>query len=416
MKTLKIIIGVFAVLCITAISQAEDTFTILHEFAGGDDANPIGDVTISGSTIYGLTSGDGTTGTIFKMSLDGSVYSVLHTFAGGGTDGANPEGSLTLIGSTLYGMTCNGGDNDSGTVFKIDTDGNNFSLLHEFAGGGSDGARPYHSNFIVDGSTLYGVTTYGGDNGAGTIFKIDTDGNNFSLLHEFTAPTSQSMPYGGLALSGNTLYGMSSGFDPEGMDDTNGSVYKIDTDGNNFGLIHQFAGGSEDGRNPIGGLIVSEGMLYGMTLYGGDYNSGSIFKMSTEGGDITLLHEFTEGMYPSSGSLTLIDGVLYGMTRAGVDPEEGNGTLFQVNIDGTDFTLLHEFAGGADDGRSPRGSVVLSDTTLYGMTYYGGDNNAGVLFGYDLGGGPTPGDVPEPSTLLLILPFIGFGVKKLRRK
>jgi uncharacterized repeat protein (TIGR03803 family) len=412
MKTLKILVAVFAVLSIAAVAGA-DSYSVLHEFSGSDDANPVGDVIISGSTLYGMTSGDGTTGTIFKMNINGTGYSVLHTFAGGGADGGNPEGSLTLLGSTLYGMTCNGGDNDSGTVFKIDTDGNNFSLLHEFAGGGSDGARPYHSNLIVSGSTLYGVTTYGGDNNAGTIFQIDTAGNNFSLLHEFTAPTNQSCPFGGLVLSGSTFFGMSSGVDPEGMDDSNGSIYKIDIDGDNFSLVHQFAGGGNDGRFPAGGLILSEGMLYGMTLFGGDYNSGSVFKISEEGGDITLLHEFTEGMYPSSGSLTLIEGVLYGMTRAGVDPEEGDGTIFKVSIDGTGFALLHEFAGGANDGRSPRGSLVYSDNTLYGMTYYGGDANAGVVLGYELEGGG--GDVPEPSTLLLLLPFIGLGLRKMRK-
>ena len=35
------------------------------------------------------------------------------------THGANPQGSLILNGSTLYGMTEFGGDNGDGTIFSV---------------------------------------------------------------------------------------------------------------------------------------------------------------------------------------------------------------------------------------------------------------------------------------------------------
>ncbi|MCC6404769.1 MAG: hypothetical protein IT405_00005, partial [Candidatus Yanofskybacteria bacterium] len=59
-----------------------------------------------------------------------------------------------------------------------------FTLLHEFAGGASDGNRPYDS-LIISGSTLYGMTSIGGDSNAGTIFSVGIDGTGFTLLHEF---------------------------------------------------------------------------------------------------------------------------------------------------------------------------------------------------------------------------------------
>lgn len=39
----------------------------------------------------------------------------------------------------------------------------------------------------------------------------------------------------------------------------------------------------------------------------------------------------------------------------------------------TDYTVLHSFAGGNEDGRVPYGSLISDGTTLYGMTYGGGE-------------------------------------------
>jgi uncharacterized repeat protein (TIGR03803 family) len=77
------------------------------------------------------------------------------------------------------------------------------------------------------------------------------------------------------------------------------------------------------------------------------------------------------------------------MTNYGGD--DGAGTIFKINADGTGFTLLHEFADGSDDGSNPMGSLTLVGSTLYGMTPYGGDDGAGTIFssavlGYFLAG------------------------------
>ena len=56
------------------------------------------------------------------------------------------------------------------------------------------------------------------------------------------------------------------------------------------------------------------------------------------------------------------------------------GTVFRVSTDGRSYTNFHSFAGGTNDGATPYGSLMLSGSKLYGMTYYGGTNNAGVVF------------------------------------
>jgi uncharacterized repeat protein (TIGR03803 family) len=58
-------------------------------------------------------------GTVFQLGEDGTNYMVLHSFLGSPGDGAYPQGDLTISGSTLYGMTSVGGINNLGTIFSI---------------------------------------------------------------------------------------------------------------------------------------------------------------------------------------------------------------------------------------------------------------------------------------------------------
>ena len=111
--------------------------TILHNFIGNSDGwTPWGSLTLSGSTLYGMTNRGGSSGdrgTVFRVNTDGTGYAKLRTFTGGASDGSYPYGSLTLSGSKLYGMTGSGGSVNWGTIFSINTDGTGFGLLHTFA-------------------------------------------------------------------------------------------------------------------------------------------------------------------------------------------------------------------------------------------------------------------------------------------
>jgi len=200
----------------------------------------------------------------------------------------------------------------------------NFMTLHSFAGGAGDGEAPYGSLVLSrDGTTLYGMTDFGGSSSKGTIFCIPTIGGTLTVLHSFT-------------------------------------------------------GGASDGQWPGGNLTFSEDgtTLYGMTIAGGSVSSGTIFKIRTDGTGFELLHTFTDSEYPE-GSLILCNSVLYGMASGGGDHDLG--VIFKINTDGTGFTTLHSFSGDTSDGSSPHGSLTISGTTLYGMTYRGGELNMGVV-------------------------------------
>jgi uncharacterized repeat protein (TIGR03803 family) len=168
-------------------------------------------------------------------------------------------------------------------VFAVNTDGTGFTTLYTFTGG-SDGGWPRRAPLILSGYTLYGTTYQGGSgrgsSGNGTVFAVNTNGTGFTNLHSFTATTSGrnsdgANPYGGLILSGNTLYGMASAGGSSG----NGTVFAVNTDGTGFATLHSFAG-VKDGANPYGGLILSGNTLYGMASAGGTYGDGTVFSLS----------------------------------------------------------------------------------------------------------------------------------------
>jgi uncharacterized repeat protein (TIGR03803 family) len=282
-------------------------------------------------------------------------------------------------------MTFGGGSSGTGTVFKVNTDSTGFQLLHSFSGGSGDGALPNGSLTLAD-SILYGMTTYDGSSNAGVIFKININGTGFQVLRSFTGAAGDGgSPYGSLILSGSTLYGMSAGGGNIGPGPSGwGTVFKISTNGTSFQLLHSFPiGGVPDGDSPNGSLALSGSTLYGMATYGGNASGssggGTIFKINTDGTGFQVLRMFdvSDGYWPR-GSLTLSGSILYGMTWTGgpgtpCGSPGGDGTVFQINTNGTSFTILHAFDDSCSHtGGSPGGSLVLSNYTLYGMIPSGG--------------------------------------------
>ncbi len=359
---------------------------LLHSFAGAtaDGQYPFGSLILKGSTMYGMTYHGGTYGggTIFKVNTNGTGFVLLHSFAGGASDGSEPYGSLILKGSTLYGMTYSGGAYGGGTIFKVNTNGSGFVLLHSFAGGASDGASP-EGSLILKGSALYGMTEFGGTLGNGTIFKINTNGSGFAVLHSFAGGASDGKyPYfESLILKGSVLYGMTSG----GGTSNWGTIFKINTNGSGFVLLHSFAGGVTDGAIPYGSLILKGSALYGMTYSSGAYGGGTLFKIKTNASGFVLLYSFAGGPLDGEGprgSLILKGSVFYGITFGGGSSDLG--TIFKINTNSTGYALLHSFTGGPSDGEYPYESLILKGSTLYGMTIHGGASDLGAIFAYSL--------------------------------
>lgn len=351
-------------------------FNKLLEFGNSPNGtNPKGDLISVGSFLYGMTTNGGIGGangygTIFKIKPDGTGYSKLLDFDGT-MKGSHPEGSLISDGIFLYGMTTNGGINNTGVIFKIKLDGTGYSKLLDFdLPNATSGSYPYGS-LISDGTFLYGMTKSGG---WGTIFKIKPDGTAYSMIFYFPSTSNGGYPYGSLFYDGTFLYAMTSigGINGKGV------IFKIMPDGSGYVKLLDFAGAT-NGSTPYGSLISDGIFLYGMTQTGGINNNGVLFKIKTDGTGYAKLLDFSGTANGSTPYGTLIsDGIfLYGMTYQG--GSNNNGVIFKIMLDGTGYSNLFNFGGGTN-GKHPYGALIFNGAFLYGMASDGGSQPEGMLF------------------------------------
>ena len=365
-------------------------FHRLHTFAGGSEGFGPGSLILDGfGSLYGLTAGDGVSnaGTVFTIKVDGTDFQVLHRFVAGG---GGPSETLTLDGlGNLYGTTIGNGVSNAGTVFTIKVDGTDFQVLHTFEGGANDGNEPNGPLILDESGYLYGTTVSGGHSfvvlqfygpydGAGTIFRIRTDGTGFQLLRTFSLlDVNGAFPSGSLTSDGSgNLYGLTA----SGGSSNFGTVFRIGMDGSGFQILHSFAGGARDGAGPFASLALDRsGNLYGITDGSGGVGLRTIFRVRADATGYQLLRTFVDASDAPWDSL-ILDGseTLYGATMYG--GSSNAGTLFSIDTQGNLFQVLYSFAGFKSDGSEP--SALISDGSghLYGTTVNGGSAQGGTVF------------------------------------
>jgi uncharacterized repeat protein (TIGR03803 family) len=402
-----------------AVTTLVSSDTILHNFGADsmgdcnkvdDGADPKGSLTYVSATglLFGRTSSTNSkgnlNGTIFQIMPNGAGYVVDHFFTGVMKDGKDPRhNAMTLVGTTLYGTTLSGGGNGNGTIFSISDDCTGCSVpsLFQFPATSrhNTGTQP-HSCFLASNGLLFGMTSQGGKSGPpgfGTVFSFDPSGGTYTRLHTFDNKHGAD-PHGQLILDpdGVTFYGMTRA---GGKHDV-GVIFSLKQEctrnsamcKTKFKILHDFTcpGNSmptckdkKDGATPDHGTLVQSGTtLFGLTTDGGKDGGGTIFSIGTDGKHFTVLHSFGPGASTNDGlnpfgSLTLNGTTLYGTTQLG--GARNNGTVFQINTDGSGYARVYDFRNG-NDGMKPIDDVLLLDNTLYGMTEGGGTCGEGALF------------------------------------
>jgi uncharacterized repeat protein (TIGR03803 family) len=295
-------------------------------------------------------------------------------------DGGLPIGSLARDSKgNLYGATEEGGVDNFGIVFKLTAQGKE-TVLHTFTGG-SDGEMPSGGVVMDSSGNLYGATALGGAYLDGTVFKVSLTGTETTLYTFGTSSGDGKNPIGGVILdSAGNVYGVT----VEGGAYGNGSVYKVSPDGAET-ILHSFGGpygSSVDGYLPQAGLIMdNNGNLYGTTGYGGDNDDGVVFEYSASG-EYTILANFEPNNGPALpyASLTLSSsGVLYGTTYAGGTSIVG--TVFSLTpSSGGVWTVDTLYSFSTTVGDEPLSGVLAKDGIFYGTTFRKGEGGFGSVF------------------------------------
>jgi uncharacterized repeat protein (TIGR03803 family) len=307
--------------CVFSIKPDGSGYRSLHNFSPNGSH---GSLVRLGDTLYGMTMSGGTYGAgfIFSYKINSGVYTTIYEFGHDSADGAGPEGSLIVYGNMLYGMTYSGGKHSgSGTIFSLNINGTGYSKIHDFADSTivSDGQHPL-KDLVISGNTLYGMTLYGGANGTGIIFSIQTNGTAYTRLLDFNNANG-NMPMSSLVIAGNVLFGGANG-----GPNSNGLIFSIRTNGTGYKDLYDFNG--TDGINP-NGLTLFGSTIYGTTLGGGTNNHGTIYSIDTSGAGFQNLYNFNsvDGNQPRA-ALALSGNMLYGTTVMGGIYDDG--TIFSL--------------------------------------------------------------------------------------
>lgn len=226
----------------------------------------------------------------------------------------------------LYGTTYYGGANQVGGVFKLNTDGTGFVLLHSFStpasGGVVDGAYPAADLLEGNDGALYGTTSSGGTNSPprGSVFKLNKDGTGYTLLLGFSGP------------------GLVEGLDGALYGSTEGIIYKMNHDGTGFAVVRQLSG--TGGGSPSAQLVQRNSVFYGESFGGGDLDQGVVFRLFPPQTPDMIAATFKDGT--AQVMFTGMSGYNYSLSRSmdlsvwtvlgtNVMPSEG----FYTNIDNT---------------------------------------------------------------------------------
>lgn len=219
------------------------------------------------------------------------------------------------------------------------------------------------TNIIEHKGAFYGITTSGGDDFNGTLFRYNQSNNSIETLHHFFSPGFNDEPRNIVATPGGKLFGVL----------RDGEVFKYDLNTNEYDTV-----GFTSNTTVFSGLtLANNGKIYGTTYRGGSNDRGTIFEVDTAALTITTIHEFnsTNGAYPRSTLTQASDGNLYGTTGNGGSNDQG--TIFKIDISNNTFNTVFEF-NSSDNGAYPYTALTEGpDSLLYGVL------EDDELFGFD---------------------------------
>lgn len=396
-----------------AAGQSSWTENVIYAFSGAPDgATPSSGLLVGADgAVYGVTGLGGAhgNGAVFKLTPPATgqtawTETVLYSF-NGGNDGQSPYGTLVVDGNgVLYGSTVAGGSGNSGTVFSLTpppAGGTAWTedVLYAFQGQ-TDGASPSNGLLLDNTGAIYGMTSVGGQSGAGTVFRLTppaTAGSPWpkTILYSFRGQPDGFFPNGGLVRDGNgVLYGTTNGAGSGGW----GTVFSLTppSAGQSTWLeavLYNFTGGLDGGSPDYTPVLSPDGTLYGTSNAGGTTSSGTVYALTPPAKGQTAwteaaLASFTGPNGANPVGLTLdASGALVGTAfDGGLKTGNGGGNIFMLTPPkpgdtAWTQTLLRQFRAFGPDAANPFGALLKSKSgQYYGTTNIGGTYNYGAIY------------------------------------
>ena len=345
--------------------QAASLTTLYTIPSRNDGAQPWAALLNLNGKLYGTTPEGGAEnlGAVYSVNSATGAEELIYSFTGG-ADGSQPEGPLIAVNGMLYGTASQGGTGGGyGTIYKIDPATGTETTLYSFGAGALNG-EPQCGLLLYDGM-LYGVAAIGGDSGNGYVFRVDPGTGSETTLYSFQGASQGDASYPTKALF--RYHSMLYGTTYRGGKADKGAIYRIDPATGEEKTLHSFGSGT-DGEDPEGSLVETGGKFYGTTFGGGQFNQGTVFVFDPAGHKESALYSFqhaADGGLPEAGLLNY-GGLLYGTTNSG--GPTGLGTVFSIDPANSALTTVHSFS--EQEGGYPRAALIERNSILYGVTQY----------------------------------------------
>ncbi len=366
--------GVNNVGTIFSVNPVTAEATNVYNFDRNICAFPRANVVSYNNKIYGYANYTSFTsnGSLFEFDPASGNISVLFTFTDSSTQGGYIYG-LTQENGVIYGVTRRGGSNDEGVLFSYDIGSASFNVLHHFVRS-TDGQLSSYFQPVISNNVVYGVNTYGGSNGSGTIYKYDLTNNQFQVLYNFES-TSISRPRGKVVMINDNIYGICT----SGGADHHGGIFKYDTSAGQFTILYTF---DSDIYLPSTGIINYNGLLLGVLQNSSLLPDGGIFSFNLNNSNFSTFDlQVDDKFYPF---LNFIDNHLFMVEVYGGHNLSGKNSL--INMVTQNISNSYSFSV-SPNGNEPWGKLSIgSNGKYYGMTRKGGQNGKGIIYEVDNSG------------------------------
>ncbi len=273
--------------------------------------------------------------------------------------------SILQAQTSFYGVSSKGGVNNKGVIFKTDANGSNLQTVFDFkfyhAGRNPKSVFTQASNGKIYGTTQFGGTHlcsfpwYQYQKYSGVIFEYDPSNEDYTVLFNFNDTITGCWPTSAPVLASNgKLYGVTPGVG--GSSQHYGTVYSYDISSGTYTKIHSFGHSNNDGKNPVGNLLIaSDGKIYGVTSNGGFQDKGTIFKIDPA----TDIYTKTKDMWTS-----------WSAPKSGQDAKSGliqapDGIMYGTTESGGNYPPNYSYAFGNIYKYDPSTNVA---TNLFGFS------------------------------------------------
>jgi uncharacterized repeat protein (TIGR03803 family) len=358
----------------TSSGYASAPTTLVNFTLAGGGVYPIGGlISDANGNLFGTNGADGG---VFEIAKTDTGYASTTTILAP----VISNGLIADANGNLFG-TGNGGAYGLGSVYEIVKTGSGYSnvptTLVSFNASTGDG--PY-SKLIADADgNLFGTTTEGGANNVGTVFEIVKTANGYASTPTVLVSASKgaaginsgigALTGGVIADANGNLFGVTS----TGGEFGAGAVFEIAKTANGYAstatILVTFRGAT--GVNPTGGLIIdANGNLFGTAYAGGASGYGTAFEIAKTANGYastpTVLLNFTSSnAHPSATLVADSNGNLFGTTVGGA---VNYGTVFEITGSGfvvarptlTITGISPDNGASASDGLTSASTVTVS--------------------------------------------------------